>query len=81
WIGNVSYPQREKADIDDIHAAWVKNGRKLADFYAAASCGGCVLDEGESADSKRAMAQAGPFAGIVFHNLVEMDQFGTIVPL
>src|SRR5579863_2933182 len=25
WIGNVSYPEREKADIEDIHAAWVKN--------------------------------------------------------
>ncbi len=80
WIGNVSYPQREKADIDDIHAAWVKNGRNLADFYAAASTGGCVLDEGEAGDSKRCMAQAGPFAAIVFHNLVEVEQFGTIVP-
>jgi 5,10-methylenetetrahydromethanopterin reductase len=81
WIGNVSYPEREKADIDDIHAAWVKNGRNLADFYASASCGGCVLDDGEPADSKRCMAQAGPFAAIVFHNLVEIDQFGTIVPM
>ena len=81
WIGNVSYPEREKADIEDIQAAWVKNGRNLADFYASASCGGCVLDEGEAGDSKRCMAQAGPFAAIVFHNLVELDQFGSIVPL
>ena len=81
WIGNVSYPEREKADIDDIHAAWTRHGRNLADFYAAVSTGGCVLDDGEPADSKRCMAQAGPFAAIVFHNLVELDQFGSIVPL
>ena len=59
----------------------MKNGRNLADFYASASCGGCVLDEGEAGDSKRCMAQAGPFAAIVFHNLVELDQFGSIVPM
>jgi 5,10-methylenetetrahydromethanopterin reductase len=64
-----------------MHTAWVRNGRNLAEFYAAASTGGCVLDEGESADSKRCMAQAAPFAAIVFHNLVEKDQFGSIVPL
>ena len=81
WIGAVSYPQREQADIEDMRAAWQRNGRNMADFYAAASTGGCVLDEGEPADSKRCMAQAGPYAAIVFHNLVEVDQFGSIVPL
>ena len=64
-----------------MRAAWQRNGRNAADFYAAASTGGCVLDEGEAADSKRCMAQAGPYAAIVFHNLVEVDQFGTIMPL
>jgi 5,10-methylenetetrahydromethanopterin reductase len=81
WIGAVSYPQREQSDIDHIRAAWEQNGRSLGDFYAAASTGGCVLDEGESSDSKRCMAQAGPYAAIVFHNLVEVDQFGSVVPL
>ena len=27
------------------------------------------------------MAQAGPYTAIVFHNLVEVDQFGSVVPL
>jgi 5,10-methylenetetrahydromethanopterin reductase len=40
-----------------------------------------VLDEGESADSPRARAQAGPYAAIAFHNLVEQDQFGSIFPV
>ena len=81
WIGAVSYPQREKQDIDDIRAAWQRRGRNLNDFYAAASTGGCVLDEGEPADSTRSMAQAGPYAAIAFHNLVEEDQFGSVFPL
>ena len=33
------------------------------------------------ATANAVMAQAGPFAAIVFHNLVEVDQFGSIVPL
>ena len=81
WIGAVGYPQREQADIEDIRAAWQRYGHDLADFYPTASTGGCVLDEGEPADSPRAMAQAGPYAAIVFHNLVEVDQFGSVVPL
>jgi 5,10-methylenetetrahydromethanopterin reductase len=81
WIGAVSYPQREQTDIEDIRAAWQRFGRDMTDFYPAASTGGCVLDEGEPADSSRAMAQAGPYAAIVFHNLVEVEQFGSVVPL
>ncbi len=81
WIGATSYPQREQADIEDIRAAWRRYGRNPADFYAAASTGGCVLDEGEPADSPRAMAQAGPYAAIAFHNMVEEQQFGTVFPL
>ena len=33
WIGSVSYPQREQEDIEDIRAAWQRNGRDIADFY------------------------------------------------
>ena len=48
WIGAVSYPQREQADIEDIRAAWQRTAATMNDFYAAASTGGCVLDEGEA---------------------------------
>jgi len=81
WIGSVSYPQREQEDLEDIRAAWRKNSRDVKDLYAVAGCGGCVLDEGEPADSPRAMAQAGPYAAIGFHNLVEEDQFGSVFPV
>jgi 5,10-methylenetetrahydromethanopterin reductase len=43
---------------------------------ATAFTGGCVLAEGEAADSPRARAQAGPHATIALHNLVEVEQFG-----
>lgn len=32
---------------------------------------GCILGEGESADSDRAIATAGPLAAVFFHNIVE----------
>ena len=40
--------------------------------------GGCVLAEGEPADSPRAKAQAGPAAAIVFHNHAEQEELGSI---
>src|SRR3984885_5936008 len=81
WIGSVSYPQREQEDLEDIRAAWRQNGRDIKNRYGAASLGGCVFDDGEPADSPRAMAQAGPYAAIAFHNLVEEDQFGSVFPV
>jgi 5,10-methylenetetrahydromethanopterin reductase len=81
WIGSASYPQREQEDLEDIRVAWRKNGHDIKYLYAVAGCGGCVLDDGEPADSPRAMAQAGPYAAIAFHNLVEEDQFGSVFPV
>jgi 5,10-methylenetetrahydromethanopterin reductase len=81
WIGSATYPEREKADLADMRAAWQEHGRNPGDLYAALGTGGCVLDDGEPADSPRARAQAGPYAAIVFHNLVERDQFGSIFPV
>jgi 5,10-methylenetetrahydromethanopterin reductase len=81
WIGSSSFPQREQEDIADMHAKWKAAGRDVKKLYVAASSGGCVLDEGEPANSPRGMAQAGPFAAIAFHNLVEEDQFGSVFPV
>jgi 5,10-methylenetetrahydromethanopterin reductase len=81
WIGSASYPQREQEDLEDIRTAWRKNGRDTKDLYAIAGFGGCVLGDGEPADSARARIQAGPYAAIAFHNLVEEDQFGSVFPV
>ena len=81
WIGSASYPEREKADLADMQAAWQKHGHNSKGLYSVVGTGGCVLDEGEAADSPRARKQAGPYAAIAFHNLVEQDQFGSIFPV
>jgi 5,10-methylenetetrahydromethanopterin reductase len=78
WIGAASYPEHEKADIEDIKGAMKEFGHDPTKLYAVAGMGGCVLDEGERPDSPRAKAQAGPYAAIAFHNLVEEEEFGSV---
>jgi 5,10-methylenetetrahydromethanopterin reductase len=58
--------------------AWRKAGRDVASLSAVANTAGCVLREGEAADSPRAKAQAGPTAMIALHSLVERDEFGDL---
>ena len=81
WIGSVTWPEREQEELDEMKKAWAEFGHASNKFYASLGCGGCVLDEGEPADSPRAKVQAGPFAAIAFHNLVEEDQFGSVFPV
>ena len=50
----------------------------MTDLHATATISGCVLGDGEAADSPRARAQAGPTATIALHSLVERDQFGDL---
>jgi len=78
WIGSATFPAQEKATLEHMQAAWKQNGRDPKTLYSALGTGGCVLDEGEQADSPRARAQAGPYAAIVFHNVIEKEQFGSV---
>jgi 5,10-methylenetetrahydromethanopterin reductase len=77
WIGSASYPEREKADIDDMRTAWREHGRDTKHLYAVAGTGGCVLDEGEPADSPRARAQAGPYAALAATGAIRFDGIKT----
>jgi len=71
WIGGGGGdPARELADM---RASWAEAGRDPADLYTAVVAAGCVLDEGEPADSPSARAQAGPFISTAFHALVEQE--------
>ena len=47
-----------------MRAAWTEAGHALSDLQATAFALGCVLKDGEPADSERAMAQAGPRAAV-----------------
>jgi 5,10-methylenetetrahydromethanopterin reductase len=78
WMTASSNPSREKAELDDFRAAWIKNNRNPDDLYVSLGVSGCVLDEGEPADSPRSRAQAGPQAAMAFHNMAEVGQFGSL---
>lgn len=80
WIGAASYPDREHEEIEQMRGDWIGSGRDPEEFYPICSIGGCVLDEGESLDSERVVAQAGPNASVMFHAAVEEGEFGSLVP-
>ena len=55
-------------------------GRELADPYTMWSICVCVLDEGESAVSDRALAHAGPGAMMPFHAYADDPSIGPYLP-
>lgn len=61
---------RAVRDLAEVHGSWREAGREGLP-YSTLFTMGCVLDDDEPADSNRCMAQAGPFAAVAFHNLVE----------
>jgi 5,10-methylenetetrahydromethanopterin reductase len=63
--------------IGAIKEAWRAAGRDSADLRVTAVGNGCVLREGETWDSPRVTAQAGPGAAIILHDLVENPAFGS----
>jgi 5,10-methylenetetrahydromethanopterin reductase len=78
WIHATANVAHATAALADMQAAWRDTGREPADLHATATIAGCVLADGEAADSARAKAQAGPTATIALHSLVERDQFGDL---
>ena len=78
WIhatGNVAHGSTAVADMQ---AAWREAGRDPAGLHTTATISGCVLKDGEAADSPRAKAHAGPTAMIALHSLVEREEFGDL---
>jgi 5,10-methylenetetrahydromethanopterin reductase len=76
WIGSASEPHGESNALADFRAAWKTNGHAANALYTTLVGGGCILKPGESADSPRALAQAGPFAAVAFHSLAEAEEYG-----
>jgi len=62
--------------IEGMQQSWLDARRVQSDLYATAWTCGCVLAEGESADSPRAMAQAGPRAAVLLHRAADFDMEG-----
>src|SRR5215471_21385837 len=62
WIDFVSNVKAGTREVEAMRTEWQQAGHALADLSATAFTLGCVLRDGEPADSARAMAQAGPRA-------------------
>jgi 5,10-methylenetetrahydromethanopterin reductase len=62
--------------IEGMKASWAEAGRPASELYASAWACGCVLQPGETADSPRAMRQAGPRAAVLLHRAADEDMEG-----
>jgi 5,10-methylenetetrahydromethanopterin reductase len=64
--------------LGEMQKSWRAAGR-TDKLYANVYTLGCVLASGESPTSKRALAQAGPLAAVLFHDLVERGTLGEVI--
>lgn len=71
WIDFVSNVEVGAHDVEAMRTEWLKAGHALTDLSATAFAVGCVLADGEPADSPRAMAQAGPRAAVMLHRAAD----------
>jgi len=76
WIDFVSSVTHGSKEVADMREAWTKAGHALGDLRATAFTLGCVLADGEPADSERAMAQAGPRAAVMLHRAADEAMMG-----
>lgn len=71
WIDFVGSVEHGVREVEAMRETWTKAGHALGDLQATAFALGCVLAEGEPADSERAMAQAGPRAAVMLHRAAD----------
>src|SRR5204863_4726240 len=71
WIDFVSNVENGVREVQAMREAWRGAGRAVDDLSATAFTLGCVLQDGEPADSERAMAQAGPRAAVMLHRAAD----------
>ncbi len=76
WIDFVSNVEVGIREVEAMREEWRGAGRSLSDLSATAFALGCVLQEGEPADSERAMAQAGPRAAVMLHRAADQALSG-----
>jgi len=71
WIDGAPSVPRSIEALGVMRAAWTGAGRSADTLNAVAWAGGCVLADGEPADSARAVAQAGPRAATMLHRAAD----------
>jgi 5,10-methylenetetrahydromethanopterin reductase len=78
WLFTIRDVARSAAALADMKVAWREAGRPEAALYSTGIASGAIIRDGESPDSPRVRAQAGPTASIAFHDLAEAADFGTL---
>src|SRR3954470_24331413 len=76
WIDFVGSVEAGIREVEGMREAWQKAGHAIGDLQATAFALGCVLQDGEPADSERAMAQAGPRAAVMLHRAADEAMLG-----
>jgi 5,10-methylenetetrahydromethanopterin reductase len=71
WIDFVGKVENGVKEVQAMQAAWREAGNTPSELYTTAFALGCVLQDGEPADSERAMAEAGPRAAVMLHRAAD----------
>jgi 5,10-methylenetetrahydromethanopterin reductase len=71
WLNFVGDVAGGSAAMHAMQQSWREADRSATDLSAVAFALGCVLRDGEAADSDRAMAQAGPRAAVLLHRAAD----------
>jgi alkanesulfonate monooxygenase SsuD/methylene tetrahydromethanopterin reductase-like flavin-dependent oxidoreductase (luciferase family) len=85
WINATADVAGAVSALEGMRSAWSDAGQQPEAFEAVALTGGVVLEEGEPADSPRALAQAGPRAAMLLHRaadaaLMDLPPIATFPP-
>lgn len=78
WLNFAANEGAAVRTLEDMQQAWGNAGRPSAELYSTLFLLGAVLQPGEPFDSPRALAQAGPWVAVFFHNLVETTEPGSM---
>jgi 5,10-methylenetetrahydromethanopterin reductase len=76
WIATAGDVAGAVAAMTDMHERWQASGRSAEPLNAVVLTGGAILEEGEPADSPRAIAQAGPRAAMLLHRAADAELAG-----
>jgi 5,10-methylenetetrahydromethanopterin reductase len=76
WIATAGDVEGAAAAMADMRERWRATGRSAEPLDAVVLTGGAVLEEGEPADSPRAIAQAGPRAAMLLHRAADAELAG-----
>ncbi|NNL86364.1 MAG: LLM class flavin-dependent oxidoreductase, partial [Myxococcales bacterium] len=81
WMNFLFADEAAAQDARDIRERCSAGDRDPDSLHSVAFTLGCVLDEGEPADSPRAVAQAGPLVAAMLHNWAEAEERGSALQL